>query len=87
MSGVKGRSGRKTHYDELAISEVVNLSVKTVREYLQDTKMPLSKRAALSQAFVVKAMPQKVDADILAEVLMMPQIEKDGKTMEYNVGT
>ena len=87
MSGRKGRSGRKSHYDEMAIAEVVNLSVKTVRDYLRDERMPLSKRAQLGQAFVVKAMPQKVDAEVLAEVMMMPMIDKDGKPLEYKVGT
>jgi len=35
-AGTKGHSGRKTHYDEKLISDLVNLSVKTCFEYLND---------------------------------------------------
>jgi len=64
MAGTKGRSGRKTHYDELAIAEVVNLSIKTCREYLQDMTIPIDKRAELAKHFAVKAMPQKIEGSL-----------------------
>lgn len=37
-------------------------------------------------ALAKKILPDQIRADILAEVLMMPQIEKDGKPMEHEVG-
>ena len=84
MAGVKGRSGRRTHYDELAIAEVVNLSIKTVREYLQDIKMPLEKRAQLAQAFVAKAMPQRLEAEGLDTQII---IVRDRQLEGNRIGT
>lgn len=61
MSGVKGRSGRKTHYDEMAACEIVNLSQKTVRDYLLDQKIPIDKRVLVAKDFAAKVMPTKIE--------------------------
>lgn len=63
MAGVKGRSGRKTHYDEMAAVEIVKLSQKTVRDYLKDESIPLEKRVLVAKDFAAKAMPTKIETD------------------------
>lgn len=79
MAGVKGKSGRHTHYDELAIADVVNLSIRTVRAYLNDEKIPLEKRVFVAKDFALKRMPQKIQADGVADKIIVihpPAINK-----------
>jgi hypothetical protein len=64
MAGTKGHSGRKTHYEEKLISELVNLSVKTCLEYLRDKDTPKDKKAELAKHFAVKAIPNKVEGNL-----------------------
>ena len=61
MAGQKGRSGRKTHYDEMLISEVVNLSIKTVHDYLLDARIPLFRKVMVAKDFALKKMPQRLE--------------------------
>ena len=61
MAGQKGKSGRKTHYEEMAIAEVVNLSIKTVRDYLLDPNIPREKKAFLAKDFALKRIPNKIE--------------------------
>ena len=67
MPGVKGKSGRKSHYDSLAIAEVVNLSIKTVRDYLKDENIPVEKKVFVAKDFAIKRMPTKIQGDDIAD--------------------
>jgi len=87
MAGVKGRSGRKSHYDEMLVSEVVNSSIKLVREYINDLGISLEKRVEVAKHFGLKAVPTSFEGDFSGEVVVMPMIEKDGKPLDYNVGS
>ena len=60
MAGVKGRSGRKGHYQELAVKEVLELSIKCVRDFLNDSTISLEKKANLGKDFVIKTIPQHI---------------------------
>ena len=87
MSGVKGFSGRKSKFEEDTLMDVVNLSVKTVRQFLQDENIPLEKRVAIAKDFGLRKIPTKINAEFSGEVFMMPVIEKDDKPMEHKVGS
>ena len=76
MAGVKGKSGRKTHYDSLAIAEVVNLSIKTVRDYLRDENIPIEKKVFVAKDFALKRLPNKVEGEGITEYTKV-QIFKD----------
>ena len=73
MSGVKGKSGRKSHYRELDIMEVVNLSIKTIRDYLKDPSIDLHRRAQLAHAFALKRIPEKHQHEITHELNELEQ--------------
>jgi len=61
MAGKKGRSGRKTHYEEMQIKEVVNLSVKTVHDYLLDENIAIDKKVMVAKDFALKKLPNKLE--------------------------
>ena len=64
MAGKKGCSGRKSHYDEMEIAEVVNLSISTIKSYLKNPDVPLKDKAEVAKHFAVKAMPQKIEGNL-----------------------
>ena len=87
MSGIKGCSGRKSKFEEDMLMDVVNLSVKTIKQFLEDMTIPLSKRATIAKDFSLRKIPTKIDAYVNGEVTMMPAILKDDKPMEHKVGS
>jgi hypothetical protein len=68
MAGVKGRSGTTTKKDRIKrikkISDIVNLSIDIIGEYLQSPDITLEKKAEMARHFAVKSMPNKVEGDI-----------------------
>lgn len=86
MAGVKGRSGRKAHLDDKTVEEIVNLSSKVIRQALNDESLDIEFRAELAAKVFVKAMPQKVDADLNHNLQSMPQITKNGSPLEARIG-
>jgi hypothetical protein len=67
MSGKAGRSGRKSFYDEKEIAEVVNMSVRTVKMYLNDEGIPLEKKVLVAQGFALKRMPTKIEGEGISD--------------------
>ena len=84
MSGVKGRSGRKSKFDELQTYEVAEMSVKVVRDYLNSTA-PLDKKVEVAKHFVLKAMPTKVEGEGLAGLQKVINIIYDPKDKNGSV--
>ena len=76
MAGVKGRSGRKSHYDEMSIIEVVNKSIKTVNDYLSDENIALEKRVGVAKDFALKHMPQQVKGEGFNDMIIINNIKK-----------
>lgn len=66
MPGVKGRSGRKSKFNELQTYEVAEMSIKVVRDYLNST-VPLEKKVEVAKHFVLKAMPTRVEGEGFAQ--------------------
>lgn len=64
MSGVKGRSGRKTKLEGLQIDEILALSNKTVRQCLEDESIDIYKRGELGMRFICKYMPSRVESTL-----------------------
>ena len=56
MSGVKGRSGRKGYEEEKAIEEIIELSFKTIKHYLLDSKWSNEKKAQLATESSVSSL-------------------------------
>ena len=54
MAGVKGRSGRKSHYNEATSLAIVEMSQRTVLQYLSDNTISLEKRLAVAKDFALK---------------------------------
>jgi hypothetical protein len=80
MSGVKGRSGRKTHYEEMEAAEIVNLSQKTILDYLKDENISREKKIIVAQPFALKAMPQKIEGKGFGDLniyAIINQIQQD----------
>jgi intein-encoded DNA endonuclease-like protein len=75
MAGKKGRSGRKSHYEEMDAVEIVNLSQKTVRDYLRDPNIPLDKKVLVAKDFAAKAMPTKIEANTPTYVYVVSDTE------------
>lgn len=77
MAGTKGRSGRRAHYDEMLVTDVVNLSIKTIRDYLLDPDIPKKDKAEVARHFAVKAMPQKIEGtvDLVVQTIAYGDIE------------
>lgn len=59
-----GRVGRKSHYHELNVAEILKLSEKTVRECLEDKSVPIQTRAELGMKFISKHLPDKVSVSM-----------------------
>ena len=53
-------SGNRSHYDHLAVEELVGLSVSTVLKYLQDSSASLEKRVEVASRFALKHIPDKL---------------------------
>lgn len=66
MAGVKGKSGRHTHYEEMDTVEIVKLSQRTIKAYLSDKKIPIEKKVLIAKDFALRAMPvkQEVKGDL-----------------------
>jgi hypothetical protein len=64
MSGVKGRSGRKSNYECKQLNEILELSAKAVREYLLDPNMPKQGKALLGKDFIIKIIPTQIEAEV-----------------------
>ena len=65
MSGVKGRSGRRTRYHELNVAQLAKMSEKSIRDCLKDPTVSIATRAQLGMAFLNKYMPDKIDQRVL----------------------
>ncbi len=83
--GGKG-SGRRCHYDDLAIADVVNKSISLIRAYIVDEFVPLDKRVEVARHFAVKAVPEKIEGNFSGEVFFMPVVKIDGKPMPIKIG-
>ena len=84
MSGVKGRSGRKSNSDEEKRLRIIEKAWDRCEQLIDDKTNKAGDEIAKS--IVGKDQTIKIDADVSTEVTMMPTIEKDGKPLEYNVG-
>jgi len=58
MSGVKGRSGRKSKRDEEKRLEVIEKAWDVVREFISSTDQPIDKKVQEAIKVVLKDMPQ-----------------------------
>jgi hypothetical protein len=63
MSGRKGRSGRKGYIEEKEISELLKMSLATIRKVLLSDKIPLLKRAQLAAEFVKRRITNKQEIE------------------------
>ena len=61
MAGIKGRSGRKSRREEIDIAELYTLSVKIVRDYLENPKIKQSAKTKIALEIVKKSMPQTIN--------------------------
>ncbi len=88
MAGVKGRSGRKSHYDEKTANEILELAMGTIKSALNDKTLPVQFRAELASKIYTKAMPSVVDATVESTVTEMPALLKDNHRVEpFLIGT
>ena len=78
MSGIKGRSGRRAHYDEMLVTDVVNKSIKLVNDYISDLKIPLDKRIEVAKHFGIKAVPTKLEGEGFVSDMQVVVV-RDGK--------
>ena len=61
MAGLRGKSGRPSHFDEKQMSELIKLSARTLLRALNDDELPTQFKADLAAKIYVKAMPQNID--------------------------
>lgn len=87
MAGVKGRSGRKSHFDEKTANEILTMAMATIKMALADMSLPIQFRSELASKIYTKAMPSTVNATVDAQVTEMPaiQINKSGEADENRV--
>jgi hypothetical protein len=64
MSGVKGRSGRKPHYDELNTNELLMLAESSLRKYFKDPNIDLQHKASLAALLYSKAIKTQTENTI-----------------------
>lgn len=86
MAGVKGRSGRKSHFDQQTANELITLSSKIIRDALNSPDLPLQVKADLAAKIYVKAMPQNIafESDVpVFQLVVMNQTIKNRLT-EHN---
>ena len=60
MSGVKGRSGRKSLTDWAKRQKVIDRAWELAEQYINDTNYPLKDRIEVAIKILVKDMPQKL---------------------------
>lgn len=89
MAGVKGRSGRKSHFDEKTANEILSMAMSTIKMALADMTLPIQFRSELASKIYTKAMPSIVDANIDAKVTEMPAIIKssENRISEFSIGS
>jgi hypothetical protein len=85
MSGVKGRSGRKSNSDEAKRLRIIEKAWDRCEQLIDDKENKAGDEVA--KGIVLKDQTIKLDAEFSGDVTIMPMIEKDGKPMEHNVGT
>lgn len=61
MAGVKGRSGRKSNLEEVTVSQVVNGSMRLIRQYIEDKTIPLERKVEVASRFALKKIPDRVE--------------------------
>lgn len=60
MAGVKGKSGRKSKYEEWNIAEIVNGSLRYIKWYLEDPNADPAKKAEIASRFALKMIPDRI---------------------------
>lgn len=63
MPGVKGKSGRKSKFEEDMLMEVCNLSVNTIRQFLLDITIPVKLRVQIAKDFALRKVPTKLEGE------------------------
>ena len=63
MAGKKGRSGRKCWAEIRARFNILEWSVINLQKYLQDDTVPLEKRLAAAQPYIIKILPERIQID------------------------
>ena len=86
MAGVKGRSGRKSHYDEKTANEILLLAMSTIKSALNDMTLPIQFRSELASKIYTKAMPSVVDATVESTVTEMSPINKENRIDGFLIG-
>lgn len=63
MAGRKGRSGRKSKFDENMRNEVTELCWRTVRDYLNSAEATIHQKAEMAVKVVVKGLDKPIQID------------------------
>ena len=68
MSGVKGRSGRRQAFVSRTNFDLLQWTLSALAKYSTDENVPLEKRLAAVQPYVLKAMPEKLSINSQAKL-------------------
>jgi len=60
MSGVKGKSGRSSHFEERTIKQICEQSAEIFLNWLKDKRVERSKRALAAKEVIIKRLPAKL---------------------------
>lgn len=86
MAGVKGRSGRKGFYQEADVKEIVTLSLRTIRLFLNDPDIEISRKAEIASRFIVKSMPADINLKATLEQLISFSADKSDVSKDNRLG-
>ena len=62
MPGIKGRSGRRDFYEQKALDELLELSIKTLKMYLRDEDFPPTMKAQIALALATRRVSNKSES-------------------------
>ena len=85
MAGVKGRSGRRSTSDEEKRRKIIDKAWDIINEFF-NSDANLRLKASTAGRLVLKDMPSDGES-VIQKVVMMPTIMRNGKPLEFNIGT
>lgn len=85
MSGVKGRSGRKSTTEEQKRLRILNKAWDIIENCFDDLNLPIRDKIDVASKLVVKDLPQEVNG-LSQQIVVMNEIKRDDEPLRYNIG-
>ena len=76
MAGVKGKSGRRSNFDEEQKLRVLRKAWNIIEKQLDDPNLDDAVKRDIASKLVVRNIPQELNAKVEAQVTEMPTIQK-----------